>query len=256
MKKLFAFVVAALTLSVTIAYAQQVQTNKYTVEASTSPRTAGSSSSPVPIRFNFGYKVGEVNDLRPSPIRKYSIRLDGLRVNTNQFPGCSQAQLQASKTRCASARVGSGFVKNQAGATNNPSDKSIVCNLQLTVYNSKNNKGLLLLEGGSNRPIQSRCPIEFGTSNGVIPANYVRSARGTALEFTVPNNLLHPIASLDNSVVDVNAIIQRRTVRRSGKTVGYYEVAGGCRARRRTTTVTFTPERGPTQRASSPAACR
>ncbi len=256
MKKVLLFVVA-LTLSVAAAaYAQSGQTNKYTVEASTSPTNKGSASKPVPVGIKFGYKVGTVEGTRPIPVKKYSIRFDGLRVNTNQFPGCSQAQLQASKARCVAARVGSGFVKNQSGASNNPNDKSIVCNLQLTVYNSKNNKGLLLLEGGPGQPTQRECPIEFGTSNGVIPTNYVRSARGVALEFTVPQNLLHPLASLDNSVVDVNSTIARRTVRSGGKTVGYFESVGGCTNRRRTVTVTFSPERGPTSRASSPAACK
>ena len=256
MKKVLLFVVA-LTLSVAAAaYAQSGQTNKYTVEASTSPTDKGSSTKPVPVGIKFGYKVGTVEGTRPIPVKKYSIRFDGLRVNTNQFPGCSQAQLQASKARCASARIGSGFVKNQSGATNNPNDKSIVCNLQLTVYNSKNNKGLLLLEGGPGQPTQRECPIEFGTSNGVIPTNYNRTSRGVALEFTVPQNLLHPLASLDNSVVDVNSTIARRTVRRSGRTIGYFESIGGCRNRRRTVTVTFTPERGTSQSASSPAACK
>ncbi|CAA9286827.1 MAG: hypothetical protein AVDCRST_MAG54-4106 [uncultured Actinomycetospora sp.] len=147
MKKVLLFVVALMLSVATVAYAQSGQTNKYTVEASTSPTNKGSSTKPVPVGIKFGYKVGTVEGTRPIPVKKYSIRFDGLRVNTNQFKGCSQAQLQAAggKTRCASAKVGSGFVKNQSGASNNPNDKSITCNLQLTVYNSKNNKGLLLL---------------------------------------------------------------------------------------------------------------
>lgn len=257
MKKVVVLAVSALVLAVAaVAYAQS-QTNKYSVSASTNPTSKGSSKKPVPISVRFGYKVGEVSNQRPSPIKKYSIRFAGLRVNTNQFKGCSQAQLQASKARCTSAKVGSGFVKNVTGASNNPNDKSITCNLALTVYNSRNNKGLLLLEGGPGEDdARRRCPLDFGTSNGVIPTNYVRSRSGTALEFTVPQNLLHPIASLDNSVVDVKSTIQRKTTRSKGRTIGYYEAVGGCRDGRRTVTVTFTPEKGPSQRASTPAKCR
>lgn len=254
MRKVAVLAMTGLLLVVAaVAYAQV--TNTYTVTASTNPAKAGSSKKPVPISVKFNYQVGEVDGKRPSPVKKYSILFDGLRVNTNSFPKCSAAQLKASKAGCAAAKVGSGAVRNASGATNNPNDKSIVCDLQLTVYNSGNNKGLLLLEGGPGQGAGKECPIEFGPSNGTIPANYARSARGTALEFSVPATLLHPLATLDNSVYDVRSTILKKTKKVKGKTVGYYEAVGGCRGGRRTVTVTFTPETGSTQKASSPAKC-
>ena len=254
MRKLAIFAITGLMLALAaVAYAQV--TNTYTVTASTNPTNAGTSKKPVPISVKFGYQVGEVNNNRPSPVKKYSILFDGLRVNTNSFPKCSASQLKASKAGCAKAIVGTGKVKNASGATNNPADKSIVCNLNLTVYNSGNNKGLLLLEGGPGQPEDRECPIEFGPSNGTIPTNYARGTRGTALEFSVPQTLLHPLATLDNSVYDVKSTIKRLTKKVKGKTVGYFESIGGCKANRRTVTVTFTPEKGSTQKASSPAKC-
>jgi hypothetical protein len=130
----------------------------------------------------------------------------------------------------------------------------VTCNLLLTVYNAGEQKGLLLLEGGPNtgNP-KSTCPIEFGPSNGTIPANYVRSSRGTALEFNVPQNLLHPAGPgvIDNAVIDVKSEIDRKV--RRGK--GYYESRGGCVNSRRGVTVTFTPESGSTARAQGFARC-
>jgi hypothetical protein len=262
MKKVSVLAVLALLVAAAVAYAQNGVTNTYSVQAKVTPTGKGTSKKPVPVGIAFNYQVGEVNNNRPSPVVKYSIRFAGLRVNTNRFPKCSRAQLQASggKTKCRKAAVGSGSVVNNTGATNDPSDKSITCNLALTVYNSGNNKGLLLLEGGPGQGGNKECPIEFGTSNGVIPTNYVRQAGGTALQFTVPDNLLHPAPGLDNSVVDTQSTIKRLTKRvkvgKKRRKVGYFEAVGQCRQRKRAVVVTFTPESGPSQQASGSAACK
>ena len=256
-KKVLFLITTALAVAVTAVAWAQTQTNTYDVQANTSPKKAGKPKKPVPVGIEFNFQVGEVNNLRPAVIEKYSIKFGGLRTNTNSFPGCSQSQLQANKAACDKAIVGTGFVKNNSGATNNPSDKSVVCNLALTIYNSRNNRGMLLLEGGPNTgDPDTTCPLEFGPANGVIPTNYVRSRTGTALEFSVPENLRHPLATLDNSLYDSKSNIRRRTVRRKGKLKGYYESIGGCRNGRRSVTVTFTPENGPAQRASTFARCR
>ena len=256
MRKLVMLAVSVLVLSIAaVAYAQG-QTNKYEVQAKTSPTKAGKSKKPVPVAITFNFQVGEVNNLRPAVIEKYSIKFGGLRTNTNSFPGCSQSQLQASKAACEKAIVGRGSVRNNSGASDNPSDKSIACDLELTIYNSRNNRGMLLLEGGPGQGEGRECPLEFGPANGIIPTNYVRSSDGTALEFSVPENLRHPLATLDNALYDSKSTILRRTVKRNGKTKGYYESVGGCRNNRRSVTVTFTPENGPSQRASTFAKCK
>ena len=263
MRKFLALVAAVAVVGSLAAVAYAAVTNKYAVTASTSPTKAGSSKRPVPIAVNFNYTVDEVEGKRPSAIRKYSIRFRGLIVNNNLFPSCTQAQLQAAngKTACAKAVVGTGRVENKAGAVNNESDRSIDCKLHLTVYNTRNRRGLLLLEGGpadKGYVATQQCPLEFGTSNGVIPVNYVRRGADTALEFTVPDNLLYPAGRtvVQNSVVKVTSKITRRTKRVRGKTRGYYESQGGCRKGKRTVVVVFTPESGPSGTASTNATCR
>jgi hypothetical protein len=258
MKKVSVLAVLALLVAAAVAYAQGGVTNTYSVQAKVTPTSKGTTKKPVPIGVNFNYQVGEVNNSRPSPVRKYSISFSGLRVNTNVFPKCSRTQLQASggKTKCKKAVVGSGSVVNNTGATNNPQDKSITCNLALTVYNSGNSKGLLLLEGGPGQGGNKECPIEFGTTNGVIPTNYVKKGGGTALEFAVPDNLLHPAPGLDNSVVDTKSTIKRLTKKVKGKTRGYYESVGGCSGGKGSVVVAFTGENGQTQNASANFPCK
>src|SRR5688572_19529467 len=98
-----------------VAYAQ-TQQNTYTVTGSTNPTRAGSSARPVPVSVRFGYQVGEASNQRPSPVRRYSIRFTGLRVNTGFFPRCASGR---NPDDCPSRSVvGTGFITNATGASN------------------------------------------------------------------------------------------------------------------------------------------
>jgi hypothetical protein len=258
MKK-FWVVGAAFALILAVAAVAVAATNTYSVTASTTTAKAGSSKSPVPLGLKFNYTVGEVNNNRPDVIKKYSIFFAGLRTNNNLFPACTDAKLQANKDSCKSAIVGNGYVEAKAGGRTNEADQSQSCNLQLTLYNVRNNRLMLLLEGGPGESDTRRqCPLPFGASNGsgIIPANFVRTAAGTSLDFEVPENILHPIPSLSSAVKRVQSTVLRRTKRVKGKTRGYFESTGGCRAGKRNVRVTFTPESGTAGKASTTIACR
>ena len=237
-----------------VAYAQ-TQQNTYTVTGSVSPSRAGSSAKPVPVGIKFGYTVGEASGLRPSPVKRYSIRFDGARVNTNAFPKCSASQLESrGPSACPSgSAVGSGFITNATGAKSNPADKSIACNASLTVYNSGNNRAAIYVAGSPQQTDpRKRCAIELAAP---IPAKYVRRGSAIALEFDVPPSLLHPLPTLDNAVTGVSSTIKRLTRKRNGKTVGYYEAVGGCKAGKRGISVVFTPETGAPSTTKTTARC-
>jgi hypothetical protein len=256
MRKKVLFLATACALAVSaVAYAQVV--NTYTVSGSTSPTRAGSKSKPVPVSVRFGYEVGEATGKRPSPVKKYSIRFAGLNVNTNAFPGCSVSTLEdEGPSGCPSgSRMGTGFIKNATGNRADPNDRSIICNARLQVFNSRRNRAVIYVAGSpSASDERERCAIELAAP---IPAQFVRSSNGsaTALEFTVPPSLLHPLPTLDNAVTSVTSTIQRRTVRRNGRTIGFFESVGGCIRNRRNITVTFTPESGSSKRAQRLAPC-
>ena len=257
MRKLAVFVVSAFVLGLAaVAYAQ-VQ-NVYTVSGSTSPTTAGSKTKPVPVSVKFGYEVGEQNGNRPSPVKKYSIRFAGLNVNTDFFPKCSFSKLQQSgPAGCPSgSRMGTGFIRNATGNKADPRDRSIECNAALSVYNAGRRKGVIYVAGSPNSTDpRTRCAIELAAP---IDASFVRArdGRSTALEFTVPQSLLHPLPTLDNAVTGVTSTIRRATKRVNGRTRGFFESVGGCVRGKRTITVTFTPETGTSKRAQRLAPCR
>ena len=148
MRKLSVVLVAIAGLGLT-AIALAV-TNTYQVVASTSPTTAGSGSKPVPVSLTFSYLVGEETNQRPSPVKQYQIKIDGLRVNTKPFKTCTAHRINAagSNASCpAAAVVGTGSVDSRLGPTNNPSSQSLHCYLALTLYNAPNNHATLFLKG-------------------------------------------------------------------------------------------------------------
>ena len=255
MKKLAIFAATALVMALAaVAYAQV--TNTYDVDGSTSPSRPGSKSAPVPVSVKFDYEVGTTDGKRPSPIKKYSIRFAGLIVNTNLFPKCSTSTLenQGPKGCPKGSSMGKGFIENATGATSDPNDQSVQCNATVEVFNSGDNKGNLYVAGSPNSSDpRSRCAIELAAP---IPTRYVRRGGATALEFEVPASLLHPLPTLSNAVKKVTSSIRKATVKRSGKTRGYFEAVGGCtKDKKRSITVVFTPESGPTATEQHLAKC-
>src|SRR5688500_11262566 len=123
--------VAALMLALgltTVANARAA--NTYDVDGSMSPTRAGSKAKPTPVGVKFGFTVSAPDGQRPSPVKKYSIRFNGLAVNTNAFPKCSAATLESKGPKgCpAGSKMGSGFIENATGSTSNPMDQSVECN--------------------------------------------------------------------------------------------------------------------------------
>lgn len=246
--------VLALVLAISaVAYAV---TNVYQVNGSISPSKVGTAKKPKPIAVNFGYRVGEREGLRPSPVKQYKILIGGLRVNTNHWPSCTAQQINKAQSdrRCPKgSKVGGGFIKNATGASNDPSDRSIQCNASVSVYNVKNNRASLFIKGSPNSTDpRTKCAIELAEA---IPANYVRTSRGTELRFRVPSALLHPLPGLDNAVESVTSKIPRQTRKVKGRTIGYYESVGGCRKGKRPITVTFVAEDGSVAKAQKLLNC-
>src|SRR4051812_3770512 len=123
---------------VAAAVAFAAQTNTYTVTGKVLPTKAGTKKNPKPVSLNFDYTVGEAAGQRPSPVKSYNIAFDGIRVNAPRFPKCTAAAMNAAQTDAGcnkKALVGIGNVENLAGPTNDPTNKSITCHLDLKVYN-------------------------------------------------------------------------------------------------------------------------
>jgi len=239
-----------------IAWAQGEVTNTYVVKGSTSPAREGSARNPLPISINFDYEVGTTDGRRPSPIEKYSIRFGGTQVNTGAAARCRSSTLQnEGPSGCPRGSiVGSGFIENATGNRSDPNDQSVECNASVQVINGTGNGGNLYVAGSPNSTDpRTRCAIELAAP---IPFRFVRRGAATALEFEVPDTLLHPLPTLSNAVKRVQSRVRRITRRIRGKRRGYFESRGPCARNRRLITVVFTPEEGEQATAQTNAPCR
>ena len=244
--------VLACALAASAALAAQV--NEYAVQGAVTPARGASKAKPLPVQLRFSFQVREAAGQRPSPIKTYAIAFYGGRSNGALFPTCTAARINAAQSDrgCPrGSRVGSGLVRNIAGATSDPSDRSLRCDLRLTIHNAGRNRAALYLAGD---PPDCVIPI-----HQALDARYVRAfgGRGQALEFSVPDNLLHPVAGLDNSQIDVTSTIHRVTRRVKGRTRGYLEIDQRCpRSRTAPIEVVFTSEAGQRETARSAVRCR
>jgi hypothetical protein len=210
-----------------IAFATQV--NTYTVTGGVSPTKVGTKTHPIPVSLNFNYTVGEQSGQRPALIDRYDIFFENGQVNTNFFPKCTAAKIDAAQSDagCPSGSLmGKGNVENATGATNNEGDRSLSCHLDLKIYNAGNAHAALYLHGEQNPDPAKNCPLALDKA---INAKFVKRTTGTSLVFTVDQTLLHPAPGFDNAVVQVKSNIRRAVKTVKGKKRGFFESAGKCR---------------------------
>ena len=174
MRKIAIFAAFSFVLAIAAtAYAQATQQNKYTVTGGTTPKTAGSKSKPKPIGIDFDFKVDEAAGNRPAVVEKYAISFSGTKVNKSVAAACSLSVLEEQgPDKCPpKSLVGSGYIVNNTGATDNPADKSIECNAKLTVVNlGGNGKASIYVEGSPEATDpKERCAIQLAAP---IPAKF------------------------------------------------------------------------------------
>jgi hypothetical protein len=243
-------VVAALSV-VSVAFA----TNTYRVEpASGGPgNKIGSLDKPLAAFLNFGFKVGDTDNLRPSVIKQYRIASEGIKFFTKARPTCTFAQADESpdySPACKKALVGNGTIANAFGAANDRNAKG-KCDVKLTLINISNGPGVTKKRGGMAIRIDGDppdCPLPLHRS---IPTPFfdvkIEGIPTSELRFTVPDNLRHPAPGVDNSVIDTVSHVLRKTgkvkVKGKTRTVGFASVVGR-KGKKRTVRVSFLDETG------------
>jgi hypothetical protein len=275
MRKLW--VVAALALAAVLAVAGvAVAANTYQVFLGKTSTGKGTRAKPIPTKLDFGYRVGDTENLRPLVVREYRIATEGTFAFTKARPRCTfdqatdptvtdPANLSAA---CRKAKIGTGTIDNLAGTPTDRSQK-VPCDVKLTLINISTGDPLypktvsqIRKRGGLAIRIDAdppTCPIPvhealaapwYDTKIERIPTSELR--------FTVPPTLGHP-GGLDNAVVETTSHLQKLTglVRvRNGvpaaaakRRVGYLSLVGR-KGKTRTTRVTFIDESGAKSTAS------
>jgi hypothetical protein len=268
MRKLW---IGVLTLAAVIAVAGvAVAANTYRVHIADAGPGKGSLKRPIPTKLDFGYLVGDTENMRPFVIREYRIAVEGTRSYPAARPDCpfedatanvsDPSQLSAA---CRRANVGGGIIKNLAGASNDRSQK-LPCDLELNLINISSGdprfpktvrqikkRGGIAIRIDGDPPA---CPIPV---HEALAAPFydtkIQRIPTSELRFTVPDTLAHPGGSLDNAVIEVTSAIKKLTGKvpvRGGlpqaaakRRVGFYSLVGR-KGKTRTVRVTFIDESG------------
>lgn len=243
--------IAVLALAAAVAVATvAVAANVYNVTGSTSARGKGSTTKPIPTGVEFDFTVTETDpSKRGTVIEKYALGSEGLVTNPKLFPKCAFGELDdpTVPAKCSKALVGTGLVKNAAGASTDQSlSSSSPCNLQLRLYN--NGSGMVIrVDGGPPIPpsfesdtVGCALPIHTGI-NGRFVKRKIGGITASDFVFTVPPNLKHPLTGIDNSIRSNESNIKLKAKRVRGKRLGFYQKVG-CKGRTRLIRATFTTE--------------
>src|SRR3954452_8669180 len=213
---------AGLLAALAATPALAAQSNTYTVHAKVTPAKAGTKARPAPVAVHFAYTVAEASGQQPSAVKRYTIGFDGLRPDTHLKKG---------------ALIGTGTIDNYVYVSSDPSGKGgFACAKQLRILSAGANRVTLSIAGPA-----ARC-------GGVgdlppVPAKFVNWGHGgTALQFELPANIMHPVPGLTVAVRSVDSSLKRGAL----NSVGH---KGSARA----VAVTFLTEAGQTKTVSTTA---
>jgi hypothetical protein len=239
--------IAAVAALASVAYAANV----YTVSGSTTKPGKGSKANPIPTGIKLQFDVTETDSSkRGTVVEKYALGGEGLVTNPKFFPKCKFSDMDSEATvpaKCKKALVGSGIAKNAAGSSSDQSlASSTPCNLQVRLYN--NGSGMIIrLDGGPPAPPsfesnQFGCVLPLHTAiNGKFVKRKIGGVTASDFTFTVPQNLKHPLAGIDNSIRRSVSNVKLKTKMVNGERRGFYEKIG-CKGGSRLTRGTFVTE--------------
>jgi hypothetical protein len=253
MRKLWIGVIAGVVAALAVAgVASAVNTYVIDVGKST-PDKPGTPAKPVPLKVDFGYEVGDTENLRPSVIERYFIASEGIKYFPKAAPTCTFSQADASPAiarPCRKAIVGSGSIANAFGPAVDRTAK-LPCDVKLTLINISNGKGVTKKRGGIAIRIDTdppECPLAIhGALVAPIFDVKLNGVPSSEYRFTVPESLKHPATGVDNSVIDVISHIPKKVakVRIKGRTRNVsFASSVGRKGKTRTLRVTFVDETG------------
>ena len=103
MRKLSMAVAGALAISIAVVGVAGA-VNTYEVHlASSKSASKGTTAKPSPSSLNFGYRVGDTENLRPQVISEYRIAAEGLQTYPKARPTCTYDQATADAAKRAAA---------------------------------------------------------------------------------------------------------------------------------------------------------
>jgi hypothetical protein len=150
-----------------------------------------------------------------------------IKQNAALLPSCTQQDIDGQQTvpaKCNKAKVGTGHATALAGTIGAPAANSVKEELNVTFYNGKGGKQVLLV-------LNSEPTAPVAITNRVVPGDLTSGGAGYSyrVDFKIPPDLQNQLG-LDIALVDfkVNITNKAFTVKKKGKTVkvGFLELTG------------------------------
>jgi uncharacterized protein involved in high-affinity Fe2+ transport len=237
-------VVAAAAALLCFAAVALAQTNKNEYAVTGKIASGGTKAKPKHVGVVFNYTIKTPDNTLSAPVKTYKIHFGGLKANTKGVAKgkyCTAASINsaASDSGCPSAtHVGTGEVKANVGPAGAAINPALICNLKLDIYVGGPKSLALFLHGQQ--------PDCIAPISQAIDAKLSADSTGSALSFTVPPVLLHPVGGFDSGITSVSSNIAK-----GSGTKGVF-TSIGCKGKRKVD-VTFTAEAGGTSKATNTA---
>jgi hypothetical protein len=219
--------------------------NTYTgSKYSFSPNGAGTKSNPIPLGAVEHLQVAAPAGDRAAALTDIKVTIYGVRFNPGAFPTCTDAQIEADKTKYDKAcpkgsEIASGPNHAVLGPGTDPSSaKGVPCNTNLHIYN-----------GGAGTIVnffttKSATDCAGLTTGGAAPYDGHISYQGltAVIDTPLPPDISTKVANqvgLYGSLVNATYTYARMTRKVKGKTVGYMQSIA-CLRHKRPWSITFT----------------
>lgn len=275
-KALLLGVIAALSIA-GAAYGASSVTNIYTVHTKLRPKRSGTKANPMPIRGHFEFEVAtNPPGQRPNIVKTLTLRIQGARENTGQFPACGTARLmspsEGPSTCPRKSLFATGYliaqISNQGDQS--PSGTVLTCRVELSIYNGGNHTVTYYVYTNSSAPpSQGECPSPPAKPEAFVAALTLTS-KGLVLTATLPQDLRHPsvtgstgTTTFDAALIKgvANVFTVTRIVRRGpaghkrNVTIGLFTSTFCPANRQRQIAYTFTQEDGGSRTATQLVRC-
>ncbi|MEA2493173.1 MAG: hypothetical protein QOJ29_1084 [Thermoleophilaceae bacterium] len=200
-------------------------TVSYTV---TLKKAAGKPSPKTPV--NVGYNAVLHIDTDPAGNQPDTAPITSIyfpkqiKQNAKLVPSCTQEDIDGQQTapaKCSKAKVGTGFASALAGSAGSPAANSVKEDLDVTFYNGKGGKQVLLV-------LNSQPSAPVAITNRVVPGDLASGggAFGYRVDFKIPEDLQNQLG-LAIALTDFKVAITNKPFKlKNGKKVGYLQLTG------------------------------
>ncbi len=228
--------VAVLALTASIAYAQtQPNPSPLTIKGSGAvSKGAGTKAKPVPISLKFTVETGTSDGTRPQGWKEIDVFTPYVKSNGALFPKCDINKFSAAQNPNAcpkGSQIATGKLTAVIGPASDFAPAGAPCKKDISIYNAGQGKVIAYLSG----PGADCAGVGYQPP---FPGTLKPSKNGTLLRVPIPpDTITRPLPGVLGSSTSQTNLFKKLTVKKGGKTRGFFESVGCKKGTTRTATI-------------------